>query len=188
MLTYPQLRILNREQKEGLGEAYKAGMRLVLADPSIEKIIMMDADGSHDVQYLVPMLKESEYHNLIVNSRYVRGGGIENWSGWRYALSQGGNLYARSITGLPVHDLTAGYMCFQSSLLRKIDLERIHASGYAFQIELKFHALHTHQATYKELPIIFKARREGESKISRHIVREGLVTPWRLLPERFVRH
>ena len=185
METYPNLALLSRPGKEGLGEAYKAGMLQVLRDTSVDRIITMDADGSHAAHYLRDLLSASESHDLVIGSRYVEGGGIENWEGWRYTLSQGGNLYARTIVGLPIKDLTAGFACFRANLLRKVDFSHIRASGYAFQIELKFCAVHTLKCSFKEVPIMFKARREGESKISRHIIREGLKTPWRLFYRRW---
>jgi dolichol-phosphate mannosyltransferase len=187
MRSYPNLGLLTRPGKQGLGEAYKAGMIDVLKDASVERIITMDADGSHAATYLPALIAASKNHALVVGSRYVRGGGIENWEKWRYLLSQMGNFYARTVTGLPLKDLTAGFMCFQAEMLRKIDFSHLQASGYAFLMELKFHSVYTLKSSYAEVPIIFKARREGESKISRHIIREGLKTPWRLFFLRFSR-
>lgn len=180
MQTYPNLYLLLREKKQGLGEAYKAGIAQALADRSIEKIITMDADGSHGVDYLKDLHAASRVSPLVIGSRYVPGGSIENWERWRYALSQWGNFYARTITGLPIHDLTAGFMCFHSDLLRQIDFSRFQASGYAFLMELKFRSIRSLGAGVTEVPIVFRARREGESKISHHIIREGLAIPWRL--------
>jgi len=180
MHTYPNVQLLSRPMKQGLGEAYKAGMLQVLADDTVEKVMTMDADGSHSTEYLREILTTSDTHDLVIGSRYVQGGGIENWEKWRFLLSKWGNFYARTITGLPLKDLTAGYMCFHADLLRNIDFSHMQASGYAFLMELKFRAVHTLKCRYQEVPIIFKARREGESKISRHIIAEGLLTPWRL--------
>lgn len=180
MRAYPNLELLSRPMKQGLGEAYKAGMLRVLADDTFEKVITMDADGSHATEYLEDILHASDKHDLVIGSRYVQGGGIENWEKWRHQLSKWGNFYARTITGLPTKDMTAGYMCFRTDLLRKIDFSHLQASGYAFLMELKFCAVHTLACSYKEIPIIFKARREGESKISRHIIGEGLLAPWKL--------
>jgi dolichol-phosphate mannosyltransferase len=179
MNIYPNL-------AQGLGEAYKAGMLQVLADTTVERIIIMDADGSHAAAYLPDMLLASQNYDLVIGSRYVNGGGIENWAKWRYALSQWGNFYARSIVGLSVKDLTAGFVCFNAHVLRNVDFSKVHASGYAFQIELKFYTVYTLGCSVKEIPIMFKARREGESKISLHIIREGLKTPWRLFYRRWI--
>lgn len=180
MQIYPNLKLLARPKKNGLGEAYKAGMVHVLADNDVKKIITMDADGSHSTEYLRDILHASNTHDLVVGSRYVQGGGIENWEKWRYLLSKWGNFYARIVMGIPIRDSTAGYMCFRASLLRKIDFSHVQASGYAFLMELKFRAVHSFACSFKEVPIIFKARRGGESKISGHIVREGLLIPWKL--------
>lgn len=181
---YPHLSLLSRPLKQGLGVAYKAGMGEVLSDPEVRKVITMDADGSHAVEYLSLLLEKSAHYDLVIGSRYVKGGGIESWEKWRYMLSSWGNRYSRSITLLPVYDLTAGFMCFNADLLRQMDLSRIGASGYAFLMELKFNAIVELKARVVEVPIIFMSRREGESKISRHIIREGLKTPWRLLWKR----
>lgn len=180
MRRYPNVQLLSRPVKQGLGEAYKAGMLHILADRDVEKIITMDADGSHGAEYLPALLRASDTHDLVIGSRYVQGGGIENWEKWRYLLSKWGNFYARTITGLGVRDLTAGFVCYRTVLLRNIDFPRLQASGYAFQMELKYRAVHTLKCRFTEVPIIFKVRRGGESKISGHIVREGLLTPWKL--------
>lgn len=184
MEKYPNLRLLSRAGKEGLGVAYKHGMSETLRDAGVERVITMDADGSHPVEYLKDILKASETNDLVIGSRYTKGGGIENWEPWRYAMSRYGNLYARTLTGLPVRDLTAGYMCFHAPLLRRMNLDHVSASGYAFLMDLKFNAIHGYAARVKEVPIIFKSRREGESKISHHIIREGLKTPLRLFARR----
>lgn len=177
---YPWVSLLLRIKKEGLGAAYRDGMERVLKDPEMRRIMTMDADGSHPVESIRAMLEASEKHDLVIGSRYVRGGGIEDWERWRLLLSTGGNWYARLITGMPVHDMTAGFMCFRADLLRKIDMSHLRASGYAFLMELKYTAVRRLHARVVEVPIIFKTRREGESKISHHIIREGLLTPWRL--------
>ncbi|PIR83426.1 dolichyl-phosphate beta-D-mannosyltransferase [Candidatus Kaiserbacteria bacterium CG10_big_fil_rev_8_21_14_0_10_56_12] len=178
--TYPRVQVLVRQAKEGLGAAYRAGMRHVLADPETARVVTMDADGSHPALYLPALLDASKQHDLVIGSRYVRGGEIENWEPWRFALSKWGNRYARFVTGLPVYDLTAGFMCFDAQLLRRLDFMHAGASGYAFLMELKFRAIRSLQASFYEVPIVFRTRREGESKISGHILREGLQTPWRL--------
>ncbi len=188
MTQYPNLRLLSRPEKEGLGEAYKAGIAQVLADSSIERIITMDADGSHAVEYLPALISASETYDMVIGSRYVLGGGIENWERWRYALSQGGNWYTRTIIGLPIKDITAGFVCYRTDILRRVDFSRVKASGYAFQMELKFCIAYTLGGSVAEIPIVFRARREGESKISRHIITEGLKTPWRLFYRKWINY
>lgn len=183
--SFPNLELLTRPKKEGLGMAYRAGMRHVLRKGNVAHIILMDADGSHGVEFLKPMLAASSDHDLVIGSRYIEGGSVEDWEPWRYALSQYGNLYAWIMTGLPVRDLTSGFQCFRGDLLERMNLDSLQASGYAFQIDIKFHAIRDAGAHVREIPIHFKNRREGESKISRHIIREGLITPLRLFPRRF---
>lgn len=185
MKQYRNLSLLSRREKQGLGEAYKAGMKRALKDPAVDAIITMDADGSHTAEYIAGLLSAGRRYDLVIGSRYVRGGGIENWEAWRYALSRYGNLYARTITGLPIRDLTSGFMLFNAALLRKVDFSRLQASGYAFLMELKFCMARALGGRVTEVPILFRSRREGESKISRHIISEGLKTPWRLLYRRW---
>lgn len=184
MEHYPNLQLLSRPEKQGLGAAYKHAIRHVLALGDFERIITMDADGSHAVEYLASMLTASNDHDLVIGSRYIEGGGIENWSPWRFVLSRYGNLYARVLTGLPIKDITAGFLCFHGDLLRRMDLDCVGASGYAFLIDLKYHAIRDAHAHVKEVPIMLKSRREGESKISQHIIREGVKVPLRLFRRR----
>lgn len=184
---YPQLLLLRRKKKEGLGEAYKHAYRKILQDTKVEAVITMDADGSHNPAYLPQIVQALEEHDVVVGSRYVSGGGIENWETWRYLLSKYGNLYSFFLTGLRVFDLTAGFIGMRRSILERVELDKLAASGYAYQIELKFHLVHKQRGSIKEIPIIFKSRRGGESKISQHIIREGLYTPLRLFLERWKR-
>ncbi len=185
MQTYANLSLLSRPKKEGLGNAYKHGFREVLAKSDADYVLLMDADGSHDVSYVQALINACEVDDIAIGSRYVRGGGIENWEGWRYLLSRYGNMYAQLFTGLPIRDLTAGFYCMKRSLLEKLDLDAMKSSGYAFQIDLKFHAIHERGGRAREIPIVFKRRREGESKLSRHIISEGLLTPLNLFYRRF---
>ena len=143
----------------------------------------MDADGSHGVEYLTDLLAAINTHDFVIGSRYVRGGAVENWERWRHGLSYWGNAYARVLTGLPVHDLTAGFYCIRRSLLERMDLDLLTSSGYAFQIDIKCHT-YEKGARLAEVPILFKQRRGGESKLSRHIIREGLLSPLRILRRR----
>jgi dolichol-phosphate mannosyltransferase len=182
---YSGLSLLSREKKEGLGVAYKHGFRHVLAMPGIERVVLMDADGSHDTAYLRTLIEGCVEHDIVIGSRYVKGGSVEGWEYWRYMLSRYGNLYAQLLTGLPIHDLTAGFYCMKRNLLERFDLDALTSSGYAFQIDLKFHAIHERGARVREIPIHFKQRREGESKLSRHIISEGLLAPLVLLRRRF---
>lgn len=182
---YPNLELYAREKKEGLGRAYTAAFKRVLASPDVDAIMTMDADGSHAAEYLPAIREAGKTHDLVIGSRYTKGGGIENWEMWRYALSKFGNIYARALTGLPMRDLTAGFMHIKADCLRRIDLDAIGASGYAFLMDLKFNLVQVGNAKVTEVPIVFRTRREGESKISHHIIKEGLKTPLRLFFKRF---
>ena len=134
-----------------------------------EMIAMMDADMSHHPLFLVEMERLYEAHSVVIGSRYVAGGSTVGWEVWRKALSYFGNIYARTITGIPVNDLTAGFYLFDANLLLRVDLEKISTSGYAFQIELK-NLFWKAGAKFKESPIVFENRVGGESKISNHFL------------------
>lgn len=185
MIQYPNLSILERPQKTGLGNAYKDAIKKVLTDKEVELVVTMDADGSHDPEYLPVMFREISNHDLIVGSRYVGDGGIENWELWRKLLSKFGNLYSRILTGMKINDSTAGFMCIRKDLLGKVNFDEIDCTGYAFLIEFKFYCLNKLGAKFKEIPIIFKERGRGESKISNKIIIEGIKAPLKIFMKRF---
>jgi dolichol-phosphate mannosyltransferase len=171
--------VLHRAGKEGLARAYFAGFREALA-MGAERIFEMDADLSHDASYLPHFLRRIDQGaDLVLGSRYVKGGGVENWSLSRRAISRGGCLYAQAILGLPYRDLTGGYKCFRRSVLETIDLDAVNAKGYGFQIEMTYRA---HKLGFKvvELPIIFVDRKVGESKMSGDIFFEAMKNVWKL--------
>lgn len=175
----PDVSVLHRAGKEGLGKAYFAGFRQALA-MGADRIFEMDADLSHDATYLPHFLRLIDQGaDLVLGSRYVRGGGVENWSLPRKLISRGGCLYAQVILGLPYHDLTGGYKCFHRRVLEAIDLDAIDTKGFGFQIELTYIA-HTMGFTIKELPIIFVDRKVGESKMSSTIFVEALFAVWKM--------
>ena len=180
MKVYPSVSILERKQKEGLGAAYKDAISRVVQDPEVRAVVTMDADGSHGPEFLPEMLARIEKYDFVIGSRYVKGGGIENWNIWRRVLSRGGNLYAGILIGLGVNDLTAGFTATRRELLSRIPLKDISAAGYAYLMEMKFQCIHVYKATVSEVPIVFKERREGESKISTRIIREGLKMPLKM--------
>lgn len=184
MNKYPNLSILERKVKDGLGNAYITAMKQVIEDPEVRSVITMDADGSHQPKYLKDFLANIDDHGLIIGSRYVKGGGVADWEFWRKKLSSFGNTYAKVLTGLPINDFTAGFMCIARPYLQKMDFSDIGSAGYSFLIELKFYLIHKHKAPVKEVPIIFASRREGESKISNQIISEGIRAPWRLFLKR----
>lgn len=180
MAKYPNLSLLKRPIKNGLGGAYVAGFKKLLADPGIKNIFMMDADFSHNPKYLSAMISESENYSLIIGSRYIKGGGIAKWEWWRRILSAGGNAYVRMALGRNIHDWTGGFNCIKADYLRKIDLDKINLSGYAFIMGIKYFLIKA-GTSVKEVPIIFEARRGGESKLSHHIISEGIIAPWKIL-------
>jgi dolichol-phosphate mannosyltransferase len=176
---YPRLRLLTRSKKEGLGKAYINAYNEVLKDKDLKSVIMMDADLSHDPKYLQEMFKQSQKYSVVVGSRYVRGGRTVGWEIWRRVLSYCANIYCRIITGLPVHDCTGGFNVISADLLRKIDFSKMDMSGYAFIMELKYH-LYKAGGNFFEVPITFVNRVGGESKISGHIISEGILAPWKI--------
>ena len=180
MSKYPNLSLLKRPEKDGLGGAYIAGFKKLLADPEIKNIFMMDADFSHHPKYLPQMIAESEKYSLIIGSRYISGGGIAKWELWRKILSAGGNIYVRMLLGRKIHDWTGGFNCIKADYLRKVNLDKIDLSGYAFIMGIKYFLIKT-GASVKEIPIIFEARRGGESKLSHHIISEGIIAPWKII-------
>jgi dolichol-phosphate mannosyltransferase len=177
---YAALFLLERPMKNGLGGAYIAAFKKLLADPDIKNIVMMDADFSHNPKYLSQMIAEAENYGLVIGSRYIKGGGIAKWELWRKILSAGGNFYVRILLGRRVHDWTGGFNCIKADYLRKVDLDKIDLSGYAFIMGFKYFLIRA-GASVKEIPIVFEARRGGESKMSNHIIREGILAPWKLI-------
>ena len=176
---HTDLRVLHRAGKEGLAKAYFAGFREALA-AGAELVFEMDADLSHDAAYLPGMIGLiDEGADLVLGSRYVKGGGVADWPLSRRLISRGGSLYARSILGLPYRDLTGGFKCFRRRALEALDFDAIGASGYGFQIETTYRA---HQLGFRivELPIIFVDRAIGESKMSKGILFEAMVMVWKL--------
>jgi dolichol-phosphate mannosyltransferase len=176
------IEVLHRERKEGLGPAYLAGFRVALAGGA-ERIIEMDADFSHDPSYLPKLIEATENADLVIGSRYVPGGGVTEWGPLRRFISRGGSAYARAALGLPIRDLTGGFKCFRRIVLETIDLDTIEARGYAFQVETTYRAI---KAGFRvvEVPIVFKDRTEGTSKMSKAIVAEAM---WRVPAMRFRR-
>jgi dolichol-phosphate mannosyltransferase len=171
-----RIHVLHREGKEGLGKAYIAGFKWAL-ERDYSAIFEMDADFSHQPKYLRPMRDALETFDVVVGSRYVAGGDTENWGFLRKLISKGGGLYARLILGLGVRDLTAGFVLWRREVLETMELNRIEASGYVFQIEMKYRAA---QAGYRihEHPIIFPDRVAGESKMSPDIALEAVTRVW----------
>jgi len=174
--------VLHRTQKSGLGDAYRAGFRRALAGGA-ERVFEMDADFSHPVAAVPAMLALAERYDVVVGSRYVRGGSLDRrWSPLRRLVSRGGNVYARLVTGLAVRDATAGFKCFRREALERVGLDAVRSQGYNFQIEM---ALRCQRAGLRvvELPIHFRERDAGVSKMTPGIAVEAL---WRLWQLRYV--
>jgi dolichol-phosphate mannosyltransferase len=177
--TTGRVQLLRRAGKLGIGSAYVEGFRIGL-EQQYSYLCEMDADFSHQPCYLPALLTGAERDaDVVLGSRNVPGGRVENWSWLRKGISRGGSLYARTVLGMPVRDCTAGFKCFRAEVLRQIDLGSIRSNGYAFQVEMHYRC---HQAGFriKEIPIVFPNRVAGRSKMSRRIVCEAALMVWRL--------
>ena len=174
----PRVHVLHREAKEGLGRAYLSGFRWAL-DRGYEFILEMDADFSHDPKFLPLFIEASQQADLVIGSRYKQGVNVINWPISRLLLSLGANQYARMITGLPISDSTGGFKCFRRDVLAAIDFSRVRSNGYAFQIEMSYRAWRK-GFRIVEIPIVFTDRVEGQSKMSKRIVREAVWMVWSL--------
>jgi dolichol-phosphate mannosyltransferase len=166
------VRVLHRARKQGLGRAYLAGFELAL-DAGADLVMEMDADFSHDPRDVPRLIAAAGAADLVLGSRYVPGGGVENWGLSRRLLSRGGCAYARVLLGIPVRDLTGGFKCFNRRVLEAIDLADVRADGYAFQIELTYRAV---RAGFRvaEVPILFRERRDGASKMTARVTLEAV--------------
>ena len=177
--TSDRVHILRRPRKMGLGTAYVAGFRWAL-ERDYTLVFEMDADFSHDPIHLRDFLKAVPNNDLVLGSRYRDGKvTVVNWPIGRLILSYFANVYARGVTGLPVWDATGGFKCFRREVLESIDLSKVVSNGYAFQIEMSFRAWKRHFRIV-EIPIVFVDRTEGQSKMSKSIVREAVWMVWRL--------
>jgi dolichol-phosphate mannosyltransferase len=176
--AHPEVSVLHRPGKLGLGTAYVAGFRHALAR-GYDRIITMDADFSHDPRFLPEFLAALESHDVVVGTRYMRGGGVENWPPHRRALSRGGSFYARLVTGMPLRDATGGFNAFRREVLEAIGIESIRSEGYSFTIEMKFRSWRK-GFRIAEVPIVFVDRTRGKSKMSKKIFLEALLRCWLL--------
>ncbi|MCU1505500.1 MAG: dolichol-phosphate mannosyltransferase [Microbacteriaceae bacterium] len=185
----PRVHVLHRPGKQGLGAAYQDGFRWGL-DRGYTELVEMDGDGSHQPEQLPRLLEGLRDGDMVIGSRWVRGGAVENWPLRRAILSRGGSLYARLALGLPIRDVTGGYRAFRASALTAIDLRQVSSQGYCFQIDMLWHA-YLAGLRIVEVPITFVERRFGVSKMSGGIVREAMlkVTEWGItgLPARLRR-
>jgi len=175
-----RINVLRRPGKMGLRSAYLNGFQKIF-DGDAQAIVQMDADFSHDPGVLVEMVKLLETNDVVLGSRYVSGGSVDKkWPVWRKGLSAFGNFYARTILGLPFHDVTTGYRMWRSETLRQMPFERIQATGYIFLVEMIYLA-HCLEFKIGEAPIYFADRRFGKSKMSVKIQLEAAVRIWQVL-------
>jgi len=177
-VQHPQIHVLHRERKEGLGRAYVAGFKQAL-DMGYRLIAQMDADLSHDPRDLPALIQHTAYADVVIGSRYVPGGDVSNWSRQRFWLSFCANQYVKWITHIPVRDATGGYRCWRREVLEAIGLDTIRSNGYAFQIEMAYRA-YRHGFHIQEIPIVFTERRAGRSKLSKRVIWEAIWLPWKL--------
>jgi dolichol-phosphate mannosyltransferase len=167
-----RVQVLHRSGKLGLGTAYVAGFRYAI-EHYYDAAFEMDADFSHDPRYLPDFLRKIEDADLVIGSRYIAGGDTPNWSFVRRCISGFGNVFARLVLGIPVHDCTAGYRCYRREVLENIALESVQSQGYAFQVELVYR-VYKQGFRIQETPIVFMDRTSGQSKMSKKIVFEAL--------------
>ena len=174
------LEVLHRPHKEGLGPAYIAGFAVALAGGA-ELVAQMDADFSHDPADLPRLIAAADDADLVLGSRYVPGGGVTDWGVGRRLVSRWGSLYAKFLLGIPINDLTGGFKCFRREVLERLDLSGVGTDGYGFQIEMTYRTI---RAGYrvKEVPIVFRDRRVGASKMSARIAVEAF---WKVPALRF---
>ncbi len=176
--TVPNIHLIVRSGKMGLGTAYCEGFKYAL-ERNFEAIFEMDADFSHDPKELPNLIKYINDYDLVIGSRYINGVNVVNWPLSRLLLSYGASMYTRIITGMPIKDTTAGFKLFRAEALRKIDLDTIRSNGYGFQIEMNFR-LWKSGARIKEMPIIFIDRTSGVSKMNKKIIYEAVFLVWKL--------
>lgn len=174
----PRVAVRHRTRKEGLGRAYVEGFRTALAGGA-ERVIQMDADFSHDPADIPRLLAASESADVVIGSRYTSGGAIRDWGTIRRVISRGGCLYASTVLGVQVSDLTGGFKCIRRRTLELIDLDTVRAQGYVFQIEMTYRAI-LNGLRVVEVPIVFRDRQAGESKMSSRIAIEAMTAVVRL--------
>lgn len=177
-LGYAQYKVMRRTGPRGLGRAYRDGFQRAL-DAGYDRIVQMDADLSHDPTHLPALLDASTQADLVIGSRYCPGGGVRNWPQHRLWLSKFAVWYVRQVARIPILDSTAGYRCWTRRALEAVQLETLSSEGYSFQVEMCHRALLAGMQI-TEVPIIFTDRQFGRSKISRKVLIESFLLPWRL--------
>jgi len=173
-----RIHIIRRQKKAGLGTAYLEGFKFALKH-GYDPVITMDADLSHRPRYIPSFLEKIKDYDLVAGCRWMEGGGIGNWPLNRLLQSRLANIYARTVLGVKFNDLTGGYNCYRRNVLSHIALDKIHSDGYSFQIEMKYRAF-KNDFRCMEIPIYFRDRKEGASKISKRIIFEAFFIVWKL--------
>jgi len=177
-VKHSEVSVLHRSAKLGLGTAYITGFKYALEN-NYDLVFTMDADFSHQPRYLIDLLEKAKEYDLVIGSRYVKDGQIQNWPLHRLILSRGANFFVRMVTRIPIFDSTGGFNCYRKEVLEKIDLNTIISDGYAFQIEMKY-KLWEKGFSIKEVPITFIERARGISKISKRIIFQAFFLVWKL--------
>lgn len=177
-LTNPRVDIIKRPGKLGLGTAYITGFKHAI-EKGYDFIFEMDGDFSHDPAHLPAFLEAAKEADLVIGSRYIPGGGVVNWSFFRKLISIGGSIYSRIILSMPYKDLTGGFKCFRRQTLMAIPLDDVFSEGYSFQIEMTYR-VHKKGMRIMEIPIVFKERVGGRSKMSKKIFIEAIFRVWQI--------
>lgn len=177
---YPgRVEVMHRTGQRGLGRSYIDGLRHALTQTDVDLICQMDADLSHNPEYLPALTDAAATADVVVGSRYMNGVSVVNWPLHRIFLSTFANRYIRAITGLSTSDCTSGFRCWRRDALARLPLDRMVSDGYAFLVEMLFDAMGA-GCSIAEVPIIFVERRQGQSKLSSSVMLESLLMPWRL--------
>jgi len=177
--NFKNIFILERKKDFGYGRSSLDGFRWVL-ERNYSNLVTMDADFSHDFNEVPALLEKLDNFDVVVGSRYIKGGGVKNWNFFRRVLSRFANLYVKIILSLPIVDATSGFNAYRADMLKKINLDKIDSNGYAFLVELKYRLFRA-GCRFTEQPILFSERREGQSKMSGKIIWESIKLPWKLL-------
>jgi dolichol-phosphate mannosyltransferase len=179
--TYPgRMEVMHRTGPRGLGRSYIDGLRKAIAESDVDLVCQMDADLSHNPEYLPAMVAAAANYDMVIGSRYLNGVSVVNWPLHRIFLSAFANRYIRLVTSLTPNDCTSGFRCWRREALARLPLDRMVSDGYAFLVEMLFEAQRA-GCRIGEVPIIFVERRQGQSKVSSSVLIESLITPWRLL-------
>jgi dolichol-phosphate mannosyltransferase len=178
---YPgRVEVVHRTGQRGLGRSYIEGLKKAIAQPDVDLVCQMDADLSHDPEYLPNLVRATADHDVVIGSRYLQGVSVVNWPLHRIVLSAFANRYIRMVTSLTPNDCTSGFRCWRREALARLPLDAMVSDGYAFLVEMLFEARRRH-CRIGEVPIIFVERRQGQSKVSGAVLFESLITPWRLI-------